>query len=69
MKNNVSTKNLEQDSMLSIRQVSHMLGVPTQRTYTLIWNGELPAYKIGGTYRIKTADVEAFLESKRVITC
>lgn len=42
------------------------LGVTLRMVYKLIDTGSIPAFKVGRVIRIRTADVETFLESSRI---
>ncbi len=57
-------------AMLTVKQVSQQLGVSIQTVYALIAKRQLPVYRIGangrGAIRIRTEDVEKFLESCRI---
>ena len=43
------------------------LGVSPRTLYRLIDTGRIPAYEIGRVYRVRTADLDAFLASARVV--
>ncbi len=49
---------------LSINEVAEQLGVDYKTIYRLVRKGELAAAKIGGVYRIRPADVEAYVEQQ-----
>lgn len=49
---------------LSINEVAEQLGVDYKTIYRLVRKGELSAAKIGGVYRIRPADVEAYVEQQ-----
>jgi len=57
--------NLAHD-MLLVKEVAGMLRLALSTVYQLIESGKLPAYKLGGTYRVRKSDVESFLDSSRV---
>lgn len=40
------------------------LGVALRTLYRIIDTGELPAYKFGRVIRLRTADVDAYIEAK-----
>lgn len=54
----------EQD-LLKITEAAQLLGVARRTVYRRIWNGELPASKVGGLYFIRRVDIEAMLEKGR----
>jgi excisionase family DNA binding protein len=41
-------------------------GVTVRTLYRFINDGELPAYQLGRVYRLRAADVDEFLEGRRV---
>ena len=51
---------------LSVESAGRVLGISGHTVYGLINRGELVAYRIGRVYRIRVADVAAYLESARV---
>ena len=53
---------------LSIKEVAEHLGVEYKTVYRLIRRGELAAAKIGGIYRLRQADVDAYVEQQMAIT-
>lgn len=55
-------------SYLSIKQVAEQLGVEYKTVYRLIRKGELPAAKIGGVYRLRPGDVDAYVEQQIQLT-
>ncbi len=50
-------------TLLSPEEVAQALGVKTEDVLSIIENGELPAKKIGSTYRIKKSAVDDFLSA------
>jgi excisionase family DNA binding protein len=51
---------------LSTREAAHHLGITTRTLYRLIDSGQIPAYRFGRVIRLKTAEVDAFVESARI---
>jgi excisionase family DNA binding protein len=51
---------------LSTKEASARLGVTLRSLYRFIDAGQLTAYKFGRVIRIKTDDVERFIESCRI---
>ncbi|HXF81319.1 MAG TPA: helix-turn-helix domain-containing protein [bacterium] len=52
--------------LLTVEQVAAYLQLNRLTVYRYIREGRLPAIKLGKAYRIRKADVEAFLESQTV---
>lgn len=53
-------------TLLTVREVAQMLAVSTMTVYRMIRSGDLPAIRIGRTYRVDQRAVEAFLASQGV---
>lgn len=53
------------EKLLSIEDISEILGLEYKSIYRLIRSGELPAARIGRVYRVSRADLEAFLEQQK----
>jgi excisionase family DNA binding protein len=51
---------------LSTRDAAHHLGITTRTLYRLIDSGQIPAYRFGRVIRLKSAEVDAFVESARI---
>ncbi len=48
---------------LTVAEVARRLRVSNMTVYRLINSGQLPAARIGKSYRIRDADVDAYLEN------
>ena len=60
-------KNSPRDRLLGVGETSHRLGYRPQTLYN--WAGalaELPFFRIGRSIRFSEADIEKFLEARRV---
>lgn len=51
---------------VSTKEASHYLGVNLRTLYRFIDEGELTAYKFGRVIRLKSEDLEAFVERSRI---
>jgi excisionase family DNA binding protein len=52
---------MAQDKLLTIREVSIMLGITEKEVIDLAESSEIPAYKVGGVYlRFKREQIEEF---------
>ena len=52
---------------MSTREASDRLGVTLRTLYRFIDSGDLPAYKMGRVIRLKANEVDAFIESTRIV--
>ncbi len=50
------------DRLLTVQEVAAQMRVSTMTVYRLIQAGELPARRIGHSYRLRSLDVEAYLD-------
>lgn len=53
---------------LTVAEVALDMRVSTMTVYRLIKSGELGAVRVGKSYRIRAADLDAFLDSRYVET-
>lgn len=51
---------------LSTQDAARRLGVTPRTLYRFIDLGDLPAYRLGRVIRLKSADVDAFIEASRI---
>lgn len=51
---------------LGTKEASDRLGITLRTLYRLIDEGQVPAFKFGRVIRLRSADVDAFIESARV---
>jgi excisionase family DNA binding protein len=49
---------------LTVAEVAGLMRVSTMTVYRLIKGGDLPAVRVGKSYRIKEDDVDAFLAKR-----
>jgi len=49
------------DRLLTVREVAEAMRVSNMTIYRLIRAGALPAVRVGRNYRIRAADVDAYL--------
>ncbi len=52
------------DSILTLVEVSTLLRVAQRTVYTMAQKGELPAFKVGGQWRFRRADLDAWIDAK-----
>jgi excisionase family DNA binding protein len=49
---------------LTVQEVAELLRVSSMTVYRLIKAGDLPAVRIGRSFRVRETDVDAYLESR-----
>lgn len=54
------------ERLLTAAEVAEDLRVSTMTVYRLIRRGELPAVRVGRNYRVRVADLEAYLSAQVV---
>ena len=52
--------------LIPVREAARSRGVYVRRLWTAIREGELPAYRIGSWLRVRLADVDTWIETRRV---
>jgi len=50
---------------MTVRQVAEYLNVDPKVIYRLAQTGELPGFKVAGTWRFKREDIEAWIEEQK----
>lgn len=53
------------DEILTLKEVAGYLKLTEKTAYRLAAEGKLPGFKVGGSWRFKRADLEAWIESKK----
>lgn len=53
-------------ALLTVAEVADMFRVSSMTVYRLIRNGELPAVRVGRSYRVSETDLQAYLEAQVV---
>lgn len=54
------------DHLLTADEVAEMLRVSTMTVYRLIRRGELPAVRVGRSYRVRQQDLDGYLDGQVV---
>lgn len=52
---------------LTIQQVAELLDLDYKTVYRMVLSGQLPAAKLGGSYRIRRVDLDEFFEKQKVV--
>ena len=53
------------DEILTLKEVAEYLKLAEKTAYRLAAEGKLPGFKVGGSWRFKAVDVEAWIEDKK----
>ena len=53
------------NQVLTIKQVAEYLQVTEKTIYTLVQEGDLPAFKVRGQWRFKEEDLEKWIEENK----
>jgi len=56
----------QEDEILTVDEVAAFLKAGKRTVYRLAANGTIPAFKLGGTWRFRRTDLNAWIESKTV---
>ncbi len=56
---------MAEPDLLNIREVAELLRVGDKTIYTLVQNGELPGFKVGGQWRFKRSDIDTWIETQK----
>ena len=57
-------KKLENICLLTLSEAANVLQVSTRTLQRMIRNGELPAFKVGGQWRLREAQLRQWVESR-----
>jgi len=52
------------DEILTLPEVAQLLKVAEKTVYTMAQKGELPAFKVGGQWRFRRADLDVWIDAK-----
>jgi excisionase family DNA binding protein len=50
---------------LTVRQVADYLNVAPKVIYRLVQRGDLPGFKVAGTWRFKRSDIDGWIEDQK----
>ena len=54
------------DEILTLPEVAKLLKVADKTVYTMAQRGALPAFKVGGQWRFKRDDIDAWIEWRKL---
>ncbi|CAM3394614.1 helix-turn-helix domain-containing protein [Corallococcus sp. ZKHCc1 1396] len=52
------------DEILTLPEVAQLLKVAEKTVYTMAQKGELPAFKVGGQWRFRRANLDSWIDAK-----
>jgi excisionase family DNA binding protein len=55
-----------QDEILTLPEVAQLLKVAGKTVYSMAQKGGLPAFKVGGQWRFKRTDIDAWIERQKL---
>jgi len=58
--------NQERNRFMTVAEVAGLMRVSTMTVYRLIKAGDLPAVRVGKSYRIRETDVDSYLSSRYI---
>ena len=58
------SKNASESEVLTIKEVAEYLKVTERTIYRLAAAKKIPAFKVGGTWRFRTADIDSWIAAQ-----
>ena len=55
---------MPEPDVLTIHELAALLRVGLKTAYTLAQNGEVPGFKVGGQWRFRRRDIEAWIDDQ-----
>ena len=52
------------EEILTIQEISSFLKIKEKTAYDLVAKGELPGFKVGGSWRFRRSDIEEWIDIK-----
>lgn len=56
------------DQILTLKEVASYLKLAEKTAYRLASEGKLPGFKVGGSWRFKREDLEAWIEKQKSVS-
>jgi excisionase family DNA binding protein len=53
------------DEILTLKELAEFLKLTEKTAYRLAAEGKLPGFKVGGSWRFKSKDVDAWIEEQK----
>jgi excisionase family DNA binding protein len=57
--------NAMNDQILTLKEVAAYLKLAEKTAYKLAAEGKLPGFKVGGSWRFKSSDIESWIEEQK----
>jgi excisionase family DNA binding protein len=54
------------EAAMTVREVATYLNVDEKTVYRLAQRGELPGFKVAGTWRFKRGDIDRWIEERKI---
>lgn len=61
----VGAENAMTDQILTLKEVAAYLKLAEKTAYKLAAEGKLPGFKVGGSWRFKSVDIERWIEEQK----
>ncbi len=61
----IAVETIQEPALLRVEEAARRLGLSRSKTYSLVLTGELPSVSIGRSRRVRTADLERWIERLR----
>jgi excisionase family DNA binding protein len=58
---------MSNDEILTLPEVAELLRIAEKTVYSLAQRSEIPAFKVGGQWRFKQADINAWIEKQKAL--
>ncbi|WIY53919.1 helix-turn-helix domain-containing protein [Devosia sp. YIM 151766] len=58
---------MQTESAMTVRDVAGYLNVDEKTVYRLAKRGELPGFKVAGSWRFKRADLDAWIDQQKQV--
>jgi len=56
---------MSQDEVLTLQEVAGFLKIAERTAYMMVQRGDLPGFKVGGQWRFKRKDIDAWMEAQK----
>jgi len=56
---------MSQDEVLTLQEVAGLLKIAERTAYMMVQRGDLPGFKVGGQWRFKRKDIDAWMEAQK----